>query len=211
MRAAARSCRRLPRRRRARARRGRLRERGRGTRRGETARARAREAPEKLRRHRGRLARVVGVVARARPDACRLGDLVVQVTDLRDDRLQPRVRDLARPDQLERRLAELVVRAAQLALLLDVFDAFLRLRRRLLGGSLCLVEKSHCSRSYSRILPRRPPDSPCPLPAAASTRRAVREKGRVWRVACPGPVMWTRKRPSPPNKLFAIPPCSFTS
>src|SRR5581483_2970299 len=125
-----------------------------------------------------------------------------------------RIGDLAASDQLVRRLAELGVRLAQLTLRLDVFDALLRLRRSLLGRLLRLVEKTHrVSLLYSRIDPRRPPMllSSLPPPAAASTRRAVRENGSVCSVTCPGPVMWTRNKPSPPNKLFATPPCSFTS
>ena len=89
--------------------------------------------------------------------------------------------DLPGFHQLGRNLSELVVGEAELALRLDVFDTLLRLRSRLLGRRLCLVEKAHDSLLQSpRMLPNSPLPLRSPLPAAASsTRRAVREKGRV--------------------------------
>ena len=48
-------------------------------------------------------------------------------------------------DQLERRLAEVVVRGAEIDLELDVLGALLRLRGRLPGRGLCLVEEAHTS------------------------------------------------------------------
>src|SRR5947209_7801414 len=72
----------------------------------------------------------------------RLGELLVQFPDLRGRRVEARVGDFAGLDQLERGLAELAVCLRQLALLLDVLDAFLRLRDRCLGCLLRLVEKT---------------------------------------------------------------------
>src|SRR5690242_21402943 len=69
-----------------------------------------------------------------------LFELRLQRLDLLDSCIEPRVGELARFDELERALAELAVGLAQLALRLHLFDAFLRLRGRLLGGLLCLVE-----------------------------------------------------------------------
>src|SRR2546430_4243814 len=103
-------------------------------------------------------------------------------------------------EKKKRLLAELRVGLAQLALRLHVGDALLGLCGRLLRLLLHLLQKTHFSLLYPpRMLPSRPlpPFSPPPC-AASSTRWAVRWNGRVWRVTWPGPVMWTRKRPSPP-------------
>ena len=90
-------------------------------------------APSRLLRHRGRLRRIDRVVAGgSHGSRGRVRDLLVQRADLGSRRLEPRMRDLARLEELERRLAELAVGLAQLSLLLDVLDAFPRLCRGLL-------------------------------------------------------------------------------
>src|SRR5690242_7903205 len=75
----------------------------------------------------------------------RIRELLVQVADLRDRRLELRIGDLAGLDQLEGRLPELAVRLPELTLLLDVLDALFRLRDRLVRGLLRLVEETHRS------------------------------------------------------------------
>src|SRR5205823_10247254 len=138
--------------------------------------------------------------------------LRLEASHLLDQRGQLRVRQRSAVGQLVRLLPELVVRLAELALGLDVLNAFLRLRRRLLGGRLRLVEKSHSPSYPPRMLPKSPLPLRSPPPLAASrTRRAVRENGSVCSVTCPGPVMWTRKRPSPPPSACFSPLCIFTS
>ena len=68
-----------------------------------------------------------------------------------------------------------------------------------------------------------PPSTPAPLAparslppppfcgAAANTRLARRENGRLWIQTVPGPVTLAKNRPSPPNSAVLMPPTYWIS
>src|SRR5687767_1746153 len=104
-------------------------------------------------------------------------ELRLEGTDPLDRRAQPRVRELAGLDKLERRPSEVAVRTADLALCMHLAGAFLGLRRRLPGCDLRLVEQAHLSPSLAWMsLLRRAND---PTPARLRPVRRARRPGAI--------------------------------